>query len=117
FRALAEGFSRTNIVEKAASINASEVDPALFEKDAESALFRTFLSARTQVDARIEQSDYDAALQDFVALRQPLDQFFTDVMVMAEEPRVRDNRLRLLADVRELFGKVADFGRLRGTTS
>jgi glycyl-tRNA synthetase beta chain len=113
FRALAEGFSRTNIVEKAASIDASEVKPELFEKDAENQLFRTFLSARTQVDARIRKSDYDAALQDFVALRQPLDQFFTDVMVMAEDPKVRDNRLRLLFEVRELFGKVADFGRLR----
>lgn len=112
FRALAEGFSRTNIVEKAKSIDVSEVDPQLFEKDAERLLFKSFLAARTQVDERLLADDYAAVLRDFTSLQKPLDQFFTDVMVMAEDPTVRDNRLRLLSEVRELFGKVADFGRM-----
>lgn len=112
FRALAEGFSRTNIVEKAKSIDASDVDPQLFEKEAERTLFKSFLAARKQVDERLLVDDYAAVLRDFTTLQRPLDQFFTDVMVMAEDPKVRDNRLRLLAEVRELFGKVADFGRM-----
>ena len=112
FRALAEGFSRTNIVEKAKSIDVRDVDPQLFEKDAERVLFKSFLAARKQVDERLQVDDYAAVLRDFTTLQRPLDQFFTDVMVMAEDPRVRDNRLRLLAEVRELFGKVADFGRM-----
>lgn len=112
FRALAEGFSRTNIVEKAKSIDVTEVDPQLFEKDAERTLFKSFLAARTQVDERLLADDYPAVLRDFTSLQKPLDQFFTDVMVMAEDPTVRDNRLRLLSEVRELFGRVADFGRM-----
>lgn len=112
FRALAEGFSRTNIVEKAKSIDVRDVDPQLFEKDAERVLFKSFLAARKQVDERLQVDDYAAVLRDFTTLQRPLDQFFTDVMVMAEDPKVRDNRLRLLAEVRELFGKVADFGRM-----
>lgn len=112
FRALAEGFSRTNIVEKAESISAREVDPQLFEKEAERTLFENFLAARARVDERLREDDYAALLRDFTTLRHPLDQFFTDVMVMVEDRRLRENRLRLLADVRELFGRVADFGRM-----
>lgn len=112
FRALAEGFSRTNIVEKAKSIDVTDVDPQLFEKEAESLLFKSFLAARAQVDERLLADDYAAVLKDFTTLQKPLDQFFTDVMVMAEDPTVRDNRLRLLSEVRELFGRVADFGRM-----
>lgn len=112
FRALAEGFSRTNIVDKAKSIDAREVESEYFEKDAERVLFRTFLEVRQQVDSGLQADDYAAVLGDFTALRQPLDAFFTDVMVMAEDPKVRDNRLRLLAEIRELFGRVADFGRM-----
>ncbi|WP_373047927.1 glycine--tRNA ligase subunit beta [Vulgatibacter sp.] len=112
FRALAEGFSRTNIVEKAKSIDVRDVDPQLFEKDAERVLFKSFLAARKQVDERLQVDDYAAVLRDFTSLQRPLDQFFTDVMVMAEDPKVRDNRLRLLSEVRELFGRVADFGKM-----
>lgn len=92
FRALAEGFSRTNIVEKAKSIDIHEIDPQLFEKDAERILFKSFLAARTQVDERLLVDDYAAVLRDFTNLQKPLDQFFTEVMVMAEDPTVRDNR-------------------------
>lgn len=112
FRALAEGFSRTNIVEKAKSIPAGDVDAELFEKEAERMLFKSFLATRQAVEEKLRRDEFGPALQDFVGLRQPLDQFFVDVMVMAEDPRVRDNRLKLLAEIRELFGKVADFGRM-----
>jgi glycyl-tRNA synthetase beta chain len=112
FRALAEGFSRTNIVEKAKAIPAGDVDPELFAKEAERLLFKSFLSTRHGVEEKLARDEYGPALQDFVGLREPLDRFFNDVMVMEEDPRVRDNRLRLLAEIRDLFGKVADFGRM-----
>ena len=112
FRALAEGFSRTNIVEKAKSIPKGDVDAELFEKEAERMLFKSFLGTRQAVEEKLRRDEFGPALQDFVGLRGPLDQFFIDVMVMAEDPRVRDNRLKLLAEIRELFGKVADFGRM-----
>ncbi|HWV36949.1 MAG TPA: glycine--tRNA ligase subunit beta [Vulgatibacter sp.] len=112
FRALAEGFSRTNIVEKAPAVGAGEVDRDLFEKPAESALYESFVAAREAVGKELGAGDYGAALRELVALRLPLDIFFNEVMVMAEEPGVRANRLRMLTEMRELFGRIADFGRM-----
>ncbi len=112
FRSLAEGFSRTNIVEKGEAIDAASIDPSRFEKPAEGALHQRLLDARRELDARIGGGDYTAALRALIALREPLDAFFTEVMVMADDPGVRDNRLRLLWEVRELFGRIADFGRM-----
>ncbi|AKU91530.1 glycine--tRNA ligase subunit beta [Vulgatibacter incomptus] len=113
FRALAEGFSRTNIVEKAgAAAAAAAVDATLFEKPAEGALYERFVSVRDAVEARLASGDYLGGLRELTALREPLDTFFLEVMVMAEDPRARGNRLRLLGELRELFGRIADFGRM-----
>jgi len=112
FRSLAEGFSRTNIVEKADGLLSGDVNPALFEKPVEGALYESLLAAQEQVASDLVAGDYARALQALTALRQPLDTFFTEVMVMAEETQVRDNRLRLLTELRELFGQIADFGRM-----
>jgi len=112
FRALAEGFSRTNIVEKAPAVGAGQVDRGLFEKPAEGALYESLVAARAAVQKELGAGDYGAALRELTALRLPLDTFFTEVMVMAEEPGVRTNRLRLLTEMRELFGRIADFGRM-----
>jgi len=112
FRALAEGFSRTNIVEKAPAVGAGQVDRGLFEKPAEGALYERFVAAKAAVHEELGTGDYGAALRELIALRLPLDTFFTEVMVMAEDPGVRANRLRLLTEMRELFGRIADFGRM-----
>lgn len=112
FRALAEGFSRTNIVEKAGEIPEAAIDPALFERDEERELLAAFRSVREQVDARLASGDFDGALVCFTELREPLDRFFTEVMVMVDDEEVRNNRLRLLVGIRSLFGEFADFGRM-----
>lgn len=112
FRALAEGFSRTNIVEKAENLAAGEIDASLFEKPIEGALYESFLSARERVELDLSEGNYADALRALISLREPLDSFFTEVMVMAEEAKIRENRLRLLTEMRELFGQIADFGRM-----
>lgn len=111
FRELAEGFSRTNIVEKA-EFTPGPVDAARFEAEAERELFHAFEQVRAQVAASLESGDFSEVVRIFTRLRQPLDRFFTEVMVMVEEPALRENRLRLLAAIRSLFGRVADFGRM-----
>jgi glycyl-tRNA synthetase beta chain len=61
-----------------------------------------------------EQRDYEQALGRLAALREAVDTFFDDVMVMVEDTTLRDNRLALLAQLRNLFLQVADLSRLQG---
>lgn len=112
FRGLAEGFSRTNIVEKAGELPPGEVDPARFETEEERALHRAFEEVRARVGRSLESGDFSEVVKTFTELRIPLDRFFTEVMVMVDDPALRENRLRLLSEIRALFGRVADFGRM-----
>ena len=59
-----------------------------------------------------EQGDYTASLMTLAALRAPVDAFFDGVMVNAEEPELRANRLRLLKSLHEAMNRVADLSRL-----
>ncbi len=60
----------------------------------------------------LEAREYTAALTTLAGLRETVDRFFDDVMVMAEDKATRNNRLALLAEVRALFLDVADISRL-----
>jgi glycyl-tRNA synthetase beta chain len=60
----------------------------------------------------IERRDYSGVLTRLALLREPVDIFFDSVMVMAEDPAVRDNRLALLVNLRQLFINVADISQL-----
>lgn len=112
FRGLAEGFTRTNIVEKAADEPRVAIDPKLFAGKEERELHDTFLAVRDAVAGSLASGDFSEVVAEFTKLREPLDRFFTEVMVMVEDDAQRRNRLELLHEIRELFGKVADFGRM-----
>lgn len=84
-------------------------DPALFAHASEQALADGFASARAVVDEAVEGLRIGDALASMVALKPAIDQFFNDVLVMAEDPAVRDNRLGLLCSISALFRAVADF--------
>lgn len=88
------------------------VDPALFRDEAEHTLYRAFREAAAKADAEIVRRAYQEALADIAAIKWAIDGFFDAVMVMADDPAVRDNRLALLTAVSRLFGRIADFGRL-----
>jgi glycyl-tRNA synthetase beta chain len=60
----------------------------------------------------LEQRRYAEILNELADLRDPVDRFFDDVMVMAEDEAVKNNRLALLAEIRALFLDVADISRL-----
>ena len=60
----------------------------------------------------LEQRRYAEILNELADLREPVDRFFDDVMVMVDEEEVRDNRLALLGELRALFLDVADISRL-----
>ncbi|MEA5115367.1 MAG: glycine--tRNA ligase subunit beta [Geobacteraceae bacterium] len=88
------------------------VDESLFQEDAERELFSSFAGVGTIARGMIAKKDYLAALVEIAGLRGPVDAFFDRVMVMAEDERVRNNRLALLTGISRLFGAIADFSRL-----
>jgi glycyl-tRNA synthetase beta chain len=67
---------------------------------------------KPQADAAFERGDYTASLQALAALKAPVDAFFDAVMVNAEDPSLRANRLGLLATLHQAMNRVADLSRL-----
>ncbi len=121
FLALPEAASLTaankrvaNILRKAGEDAPAEVDASLLSRPAERKLFDCLSPLRGTVSAAIARRDYAGALTELAALRPAVDAFFDEVMVMDEDPRLRANRLALLAQMRQLFAGVADLSRLPG---
>lgn len=100
----------TNIL---AATTPGTVDPATFTVDAERALHTACDAVGAEVEAALAERDYQRVLTAVLALTAPLDRFFVDVMVMAEDLAVRANRLAQLGVVRALVGRVADLGQLQ----
>jgi glycyl-tRNA synthetase beta chain len=109
FEALAAAFKRArNILSQQEP--APKVDPTLFEDDAERALFHAVEQAAAAA------GDDETRLRGLAGLRGPVDRFFDDVLVMAEDPAIRGNRLALLRDTLSLFYRIADIQKLGGTS-
>lgn len=87
-------------------------DPAKLTEPAEQALFEAMQNLTPEVTSRFNEQDYTGALQRLAGLKQPVDAFFESVMVMADDPVLRANRLALLGDLKKLMNKVADISRL-----
>jgi glycyl-tRNA synthetase beta chain len=112
---LAMAFGRaSNIIEKQAKdLQAGPVDPQLFKDEPESRLFAASTAAKTQVDKALATGDYGTALRALADLRPSVDLFFDKVLVMAEDPALKQNRLRLVQGVQQLFAPIADFARIQ----
>jgi glycyl-tRNA synthetase beta chain len=80
----------------------------------ETALAFATAAAATAVVAALETEDFAAAMKALASLRAPVDAFFTGVMVNSDVAEERDNRLKLLGQVRAVMGRVADFGQIAG---
>ncbi len=91
---------------------ATEVDTALLQDDAERVLFHALQAAEKDVTPLIRNRSYAEALRRLAELKVPVDAFFDDVMVMADDASLKQNRLALLAELRGLFMGVADLSRL-----
>ncbi|BAN68004.1 glycine--tRNA ligase subunit beta [endosymbiont of unidentified scaly snail isolate Monju] len=100
-----------NILKKAGENIPRTVDPERFEETAEQVLLDEIKTVEGGLLLRTD--DYIKQLETLARLREPTDRFFDEVMVMAEDPLVRNNRLALLRRARELFLQVADIGRLQ----
>ena len=84
------------------------------QPDEEAALAFAAAAAATAVDAALETEDFAAAMTALARLRAPVDAFFDKVLVNSDVPAERDNRLKLLGQVRAVMGRVADFGQVSG---
>jgi glycyl-tRNA synthetase beta chain len=101
-----------NILKKAEGTVEAKVDAALLKEAAEAALNQALTSAAPKANAAFESGDYTAALQALAVLKAPVDDFFDNVMVNAEDPALRANRLGLLATLHQAMNRVADLSRL-----
>jgi glycyl-tRNA synthetase beta chain len=101
----------SNILKKADKADA-HVSDALLREPAEQALHAAMKNIAPRAAAQFDAGDYTASLQTLAALRAPVDAFFDGVMVNAEEPDLRLNRLGLLATLHQAMNRVADLSRL-----
>ncbi len=101
-----------NILKKADGEVLAKVDAGLLTEAAETALAQALADVATQADAAFAAGDYAASLQVLAALRTPVDAFFDGVMVNADDPALKANRLGLLKTLHEAMNRVADLGRL-----
>ena len=91
---------------------AQEVDPKLATDEAELALIDAVAGVSPRISAALDAREFDAALAAAAELRAPVDRFFDEVLVMAEDAQVRANRLRLLLDVRDAVGALGDLAQI-----
>lgn len=88
------------------------IDNQLFEHSAESELVHTLSLTQAAMTTLLAKRDYVTALRSLAALKSPIDAFFADVMVLAEDRAVRHNRCAILSEVQRLLGSVADISLL-----
>ncbi|RUR30089.1 glycine--tRNA ligase subunit beta [Vreelandella andesensis] len=102
----------SNILSKQEHNGSTHVDQSLLQEEAEKALFNAVTASQQRVAPLFAAGDYQQALDALATLREPVDAFFDQVMVMADDSAVRHNRLALLASLQALFLEVADISQL-----
>ena len=111
---LAEANKRIrNILRKTDQRVPLKIDNTLFDHAAEESLAAALVEISAAVGPLVQRGDYTRALGQLARLREPVDCFFTDVMVLVDDPAVRTNRLALLNQLSNLLRTVADISRLQ----
>jgi glycyl-tRNA synthetase beta chain len=101
-----------NILKKAEGEVPGSVDATLLREPAERTLAAALQDTVPAADGAFSRGDYTASLQALAALKAPVDAFFDTVMVNADDPALRNNRLALLATLHAAMNRVADLSRL-----
>lgn len=102
----------SNILKKSGELATNTILTGLFEGEEETTLYQRISAKKEQVTPMLESFMYEETLVALADLREPIDHFFDKVMVMAEEERIRSNRLALLNSLNLLFLGVADISRI-----
>ena len=101
-----------NILKKAEGAVSDTVSSALLQESAEQALYAAMQRCVPESIAQFEAGDLSASMQTLATLREPVDDFFNDVMVNADDPALKANRLALLKSLHLAMNRVADVSRL-----
>lgn len=120
FRKLAEATSLAaankrigNILKKIKGDLPQKIDAKLLQEDAEKNLNQTLTELNDKVQSLIYDAKYQDALAELSTLREPVDKFFDDVMVMADDEKLKNNRIALLNKLHNLFIQIADISKLQ----
>ena len=101
-----------NILKKVEGEVKAEVNTNLLQEPAEIALNEALSKVKPEADKLFESGDYTASLKSLAALKGPVDAFFDNVMVNADDPALKANRLGLLATLHQAMNRVADLSKL-----
>ena len=93
---------------------AAKPDAALFAEEQERALHSAIQDVNERTSGALEQEKFEDAMAIMSGLRQPMDTFFDDVTVNAEDAALRINRLNLLSEIRDSLDRIADFSKIEG---
>jgi glycyl-tRNA synthetase beta chain len=105
-------YDRANRLAGKADGASTALDAKLATDEAELDLIQSLAGASPKIEAAIQARDFQAALSAAAELGPPVDRFFDEVLVMAEDQQVRANRLRLLLDVRDAVGALGDLSQI-----
>jgi glycyl-tRNA synthetase beta chain len=89
-------------------------DPKLYNQDEENALAKAIAAAKAEATAAVGKEDFEAAMRAMAKLRPSVDAFFDKVTVNVEDHALRENRLKLLNEIRAATRAVADFSKIEG---
>ncbi|WP_455203891.1 glycine--tRNA ligase subunit beta, partial [Kaarinaea lacus] len=103
----------SNILKQAKVSKTPMWDVDLLKEPAEQALADQMIAVGREIGPLLERLDYEAAMTALAKLRESVDRFFDDVMVMVDDADLRDNRLALLGQMRSMFLHIADLSRLQ----
>ncbi len=101
----------TNILKKS-GVTAGQVYQDVMVEDSEKKLYADILSVKPVADRQFASGNYTGTLQTLATLHDDVDAFFTNVMVMADDPKLRNNRIALLKELHSMMNQVADISKL-----
>ena len=104
-----------NILRKSEQLIVTKINPQLLVEPAETALSQSLVETAGAIAPAVARGDYSGALRTLAGLRPVVDCFFDQVMVMADDPALRANRLALLGQLSELFLTIADISLLQAS--
>jgi len=101
-----------NILKKSDDVDGKQVDAGLLQDEQEKALHQALEKVQASATPKFDAGDYEAALADCAALKEPVDAFFDAVMVNADDAALRQNRHALLRELHALMNRAADLSKL-----
>jgi glycyl-tRNA synthetase beta chain len=112
FLSLASNFKRIMNILAQADNAGMDLEQSMLKDPAELALWQSFLRVQPEVHAAQKNHDYGGALRALASMRNVIDEFFKEIMVMVDDPAIRGNRIALLNCISQLFGGIADISKI-----